>query len=54
MKPLYFSIFSDHLEWLDPAEYYASPWRYVGEALGADEETYSIVEYNGDYRYTII
>lgn len=39
---MYFSEYGD-LEWLEPTEYYAGPWTYVGFADGADEEPYDLV-----------
>ena len=50
-------IFEDwgELEWLEPTDYYAGPWKHLETAEADDGEMYDIVVINGypsDMRYT--
>lgn len=44
------------LEWLEPTDYYAKPWSYVGCAEDDCGETFDLVRNNRtmEMRYTII
>lgn len=44
------------LEWLEPAEYYAKPWRYHRTTTGPDDVEYDVViSCDGrELRYTCI
>ena len=53
MEHMYFDEFG-FLGWLEPKEYYAKAWRFVGTAEGDDGERYDIVEMDNEYRYTNI
>ena len=53
---MYFKDYGD-LEWLEPSEYYAAPWKYVRMEEGEDGELYDIVilgDYPCELRYTNI
>ena len=52
---MYFEDYG-RLEWLEPAEYFAEPWRYHRTATGANGVDYDIVAHrdSGEYRYTSI
>lgn len=53
---MYFTDYGP-LEWLEPKEYYAEPWKYLRTAEGADGEMYDIViqeDYPCELRYTNI
>ena len=46
------------LEWLEPTDYFAGPWKYLETARAEDGEMYDIViddrHYPCERRYTVI
>ncbi len=52
-----FEIYGE-LEWLEPTDYYAGPWRYLETVRAEDGKMYDIVVMNRHYpcerRYTVL
>lgn len=53
---MYFSYYGGILNWLEPQQYFAEPWKYMRTVEGEDGEMYDVVMHQetGEFRYTNI